>query len=69
VGLLRPVDPGWLRAEARDQANAVIDAACGRPFDVMARAARRVPGRVLAAALGAADPEQVAGLLAPVAAV
>jgi cytochrome P450 len=69
VDLLRPVDPGRLRAAARDQANAVIDAANGRPFDVMARAARRVPGRVLAAALGAADPAQVAGLLAPVAAV
>ena len=69
VDLLRPVDPGRLRAEARDQANAVIDAAGGRPFDVMTQVARRVPGRVLAAALGAADPEQVAGLLAPVAAV
>jgi cytochrome P450 len=69
VDLLRPVDPGRLRAEARDQANAVIDAAAGRPFDVMTQVARRVPGRVLAAALGAADPEQVAGLLAPVAAV
>ncbi len=69
VDLLRPVDPGRLRAEARDHANAVIDAAGGRPFDVMTQAARRVPGRVLAAALGAADPEQVAGLLAPVAAV
>jgi cytochrome P450 len=67
--LLRPVDPGRLRAAARDQANAVIDAAGGRPFDVMSRAARSVPGRVLAAALGATDPAEVAGLLAPVAAV
>jgi cytochrome P450 len=52
VDLLRPVDPGRLRAAARDQANAVIDAAGGRPFDVMSRAARSVPGRVLAALLG-----------------
>jgi hypothetical protein len=35
----------------------------------MALVARSVPGHVLAAALGEADPEQVAGLLAPVAAV
>jgi cytochrome P450 len=69
VDLLRPVDPGQLRTAARDQANAIIDAAGGRPLDVMARAARHVPGRVLAAALGAADPERVAGLLVPVAAV
>jgi cytochrome P450 len=67
--LLRPLDTGLLRAAARDQANAVIDEAAGCPFDVMALVARRVPGLVLAAALGAADPEQVIGRLAPVAAV
>src|SRR5271170_556038 len=66
--LLRRLDPGRLRAAARDAAGAVIDGAGGRPFDVMALVARRVPGRVLAAALGATDPEQAAGQLAPVAA-
>jgi cytochrome P450 len=67
--LLRPLDPVRLRAAARDQTSAVIDEAGGRPFDVMVRVARRVPGLVLAAALGCADPELVIGQLAPVAAV
>jgi hypothetical protein len=67
--LLRPLDPVRLRAAARDQTSAVIDQAGRRPFDVMARVARRVPGQVLAAALGCADPEILIGHLAPVAAV
>jgi len=66
--LLRPLDPGLLRARASDETSAVIDEAGSCPFDVMALIARRVPVQVLAAALGAADPEQVAGHLAPVAA-
>ena len=66
--LLGALDPELLRARARDQTCAVIDASGGRAFDAMILVARRVPGRVLAAALGAADPEQVAGHLAPVAA-
>jgi cytochrome P450 len=67
--ILGPLDPAWLRAAARDRTSAVIDEAGRRPFDVMARVARRVPGLVLAAALGAADPELLIGHLAPVAAV
>ena len=67
--LLRSLDPARLRAAARDQASAVIDEAGRRPFDVMARVARRVPGLVLAAALGSADPELLIGHLAPVAAL
>ncbi|HTS99051.1 MAG TPA: hypothetical protein VMI33_20785 [Streptosporangiaceae bacterium] len=55
--LLRGLDPGSLRARAREAAGAAIDQAAGRPFDAMALVARRVPGRVLAAALGAADPD------------
>jgi cytochrome P450 len=66
--LLRTVDPGLLRARAREATSAVIDAAGTAPFDVMALVARRVPGLVLAGALGAADPEQVIGHLSPVAA-
>ncbi len=66
--LLRRLDPAALRAGARDAANAVIDGAGGRPFDAMALVARHVPGRLLAAALGAADPEQATGQLATVAA-
>lgn len=66
--LLRPIDPGLLRARARLETGAVIDAAGGSPFDVMAVVARRVPGLVLASALGATDPEQVIGHLGPVAA-
>jgi hypothetical protein len=66
--LLRPLDPVGLRAAARDQTSAVIDEAGRRPFDVMARLARRVPGLVLAGALGSADPELLIGQLAPVAA-
>jgi cytochrome P450 len=68
-GLLRPLDPDRLRAAARDQTSAVIDEAGRRPFEVMARVARRVPGLVLAAALGCTDPEGLIGHLAPVAAV
>ncbi len=67
--LLGPLDPVRLRAAARDQTSAVIDRAGRRPFDVMAQVARRVPGLVLAAALGATDPELLIGHLAPVAAV
>jgi cytochrome P450 len=67
--LLRPLDPVRLRAAARDQTSSVIDEAGRGPFNVMARVARRVPGLVLAAALGSADPEVVIGHLAPVAAV
>jgi cytochrome P450 len=66
--LLRPVHPGLLRARARKATIAVIDAAGTAPFDVMALVARRIPGLVLAGALGAADPEQVIGHLCPVAA-
>ena len=66
--LLRHLDPGVLRAGARDATSAVIDAAGGRPFDAMALVARRVPGLVLAGVLGAADPDLVTGQLAAVAA-
>jgi cytochrome P450 len=66
--LLGGLDPGLLRARAREECGAVIDAADEGPWDVMALIARPVPGRVLAAALGAADPEQVARLVPPVAA-
>jgi cytochrome P450 len=67
--LLRPLDPAWLRTAARDQTSAVIDEAGRGPFNVMTRVARRVPGLVLAAALGCADPELLIGHLGPVAAV
>jgi cytochrome P450 len=67
--LLRPLEPVRLRAAARDRTSAVIDEAGGSPFDVMTRVARRVPGLVLAAALGCTDPELLIGHLAPVAAV
>jgi cytochrome P450 len=67
--LLRPLDPARLRAAARDQTSAVVDQAGRRPFEMMARVARRVPGLVLAGALGCADPELLIGHLAPVAAV
>jgi cytochrome P450 len=66
--LLRGLDPRLLRARARDESDAVIDRAAGRPFDAIALVARRVPGLVLAGALGAADPEQAVGQLAAVAA-
>jgi cytochrome P450 len=66
--LLRRVDVAALRAGARDATSAVIDAAGGRPFDAMTLVARRVPVRVLAAALDVADPEQATGQLAAVAA-
>jgi cytochrome P450 len=66
--LLRGLDPGLLRALAYHEASAVIDRAAGRPFDAIALIARRVPGLVLAGALGAADPVQVSGQLAEVAA-
>jgi len=65
--LLRRVDPAVLRAGARDATNAVIDGAGGRPFDAMALVARRVPVRVLAAALDV-DPERATGQLGAVAA-
>jgi cytochrome P450 len=66
--LLRRLDPGALRAGARDATSAAIDAAGGRPFDAMTLVARRVPVRVLAEALDVADPEQATGQLAAVAA-
>ena len=65
--LLRGLVPGLLRALAYHEASAVIDRAHGRPFDAIALVARRVPGLVLAAGLGAEDPEQVTGELATVA--
>jgi cytochrome P450 len=67
--LLRGLDPRLLRALAYHEASAVIDRAAGRPFDAITLIARRVPGLVLAGQLGAADPEQVTGQLAAVAAV
>jgi cytochrome P450 len=66
--LLRPMDPDLLRAKAGDATSAIIDEAARRPFDAMALVARRVPGLVLAGALGAADPDLVTGQLAAVAA-
>ena len=66
--LLRGLDPGLLRALAYHEASAVIDRAHGRPFDAVALVAKRVSGLVLAAALGAADPEQVTRELPGVAA-
>jgi cytochrome P450 len=65
--LLRRLDPGVLRAGARDATNAAVDATGGRPFDAMTLVARRVPVRVLAEALDVADPEQATGQLAAVA--
>src|SRR5579872_1964505 len=64
--LLRGLDPGLLRALAYHEASAVIDRSAGRPFDAIRLVAWRVPGLVLAAGLGAADPEQVTGQLATV---
>jgi len=66
--LLRDLDPGLLRALAYHEASAVIDRSAGRPFDAITLVAWRVPGLVLAAGLGAADPEQVTGQLSAVAA-
>jgi cytochrome P450 len=67
--LLRDLDPEALRTRAGQEASLVIDRAAGSPFDAIALVARRVPGLVLAAGLGAAEPEQVTGQLAAVAAV
>jgi cytochrome P450 len=66
--LLRHLDPGVLRTGARDATSAIIDEAGRRPFDAMARVARRVPGLVLAAALVAADLDLVTANLPAVAA-
>jgi cytochrome P450 len=66
--LLRPLDPGLLRAGASAATSAIIDRADGRPFDAMALVAGRVPGLVLSRALGACDPEKVIAELPPVAA-
>jgi cytochrome P450 len=66
--VLRGLEPGLLRALAYHEASAVIDRSAGRPFDAITLVAWRVPGLVLAAGLGAADPEQVTGQLAAVAA-
>jgi cytochrome P450 len=68
AGLLRPLDPGPLRAGARTATSMIIAAAAHRPFDAMALVARRVPGLVLARALGAADPDLAAAQLPAVAA-
>ena len=68
VGLLRPLDLGLLRAGARKVTSTIIAAADRRPFDAMALVARRVPGVVLARALGAADPDLVVAQLPAVAA-
>jgi len=68
VGLLRPLNPSLLRAGASEVTSTIITAAGGRPFDVMAVVARRVPGLVLARALGAADPDLVVAQLPEVAA-
>lgn len=67
VGLLGPLDPGLLRTGARKTASTIIAAAEHRPFDAMALVARRVPSLVLARALGAGDPDQVAAQLPAVA--
>jgi hypothetical protein len=68
AGLLRPLDLGLLRAGARRTTSTIIAAAGRRPFDAMALVARRVPGLVLARALGAADPDLVVVQLPAVAA-
>ena len=68
AGLLLPLDPDLLRAGARKATSMIIAAADRRPFDAMALVARRVPGLVLARALGAADPDLVAAQLPAVAA-
>ena len=66
--LLRRLDPDLLRAGAGEATAVIIGQAARRPFDAMALVARRVPGLVLAGALGAADPDLVTGQLAAVAA-
>ena len=66
--LLLGLDPLLLRASAYHEASAVIDRAARAPFDAITLVARRLPGLVLAAALGAAEPEQVTGALPEVAA-
>jgi cytochrome P450 len=68
TGLLRSLDPGLLRAGASEATSVIIDEAGGRPFDAMTLVATRVPGLVLADALGASKPEEVTALLPPVAA-
>jgi cytochrome P450 len=68
VGLLQRLDPGPLRSGSSEATSAIIDAAARRPFDAMALVARQVPGLVLAAALGAADPGLVTAQLPAVAA-
>jgi cytochrome P450 len=68
AGLLRPLDLGQLRAGASRITSTIIAASDRRPFDAMALVARRVPGLVLARALGAADPDQVIAQLPAVAA-
>ena len=67
--LLRRLDPGSLRAPG--PAKRPTRASTRRPavpFDAMALVATRVPGRVLAAALGAADPDLATDQLPVVAA-
>jgi len=68
AGLLRPLDPGLLRAGATRITSTIIAASGRRPFDAMAVVARRVPGLVLARALGAADPDLAVAQLPAVAA-
>jgi cytochrome P450 len=68
VGLLRPLDLGLLRTGASRITSTIIAASDRRPFDAMALVARRVPGLVLARALGAADPDLAVAQLPAVAA-
>jgi cytochrome P450 len=68
VSLLRPLDPGRLRAGASSATSMIIASAGHRPFDAMALVARRVPALVLAGALGSADPDLAAAQLPAVAA-
>jgi cytochrome P450 len=67
AGLLQRLDPDLLRAAASEATSAIIDGAGHRPFDAMALVARRVPGLVLAGALGASDPGTVTAQLPAVA--
>jgi cytochrome P450 len=59
TGALAGLDPVTLGRRARERTAAVLDAAAGRPIDVMARVAREVPVGVLAEELG------VTGRVAP----
>jgi cytochrome P450 len=70
VEQLKRLDPGELRQAAARRSRAALSAA-GRPgdrVDIMALLARRVPVASMAAALGAADPEQAAEAVIAIAA-